>query len=59
MPYLVNGYVFSVAPSQVPWFIRPLVNYIFSSMNDMLVKPNVQANVDYVSTPSLPDLYDD
>lgn len=48
MPYLSNGYVFTLAPSRVPFFIRPIANKIFSTLNDLLVKPNVQANSDYV-----------
>lgn len=48
MPYVTNGYIFSLAPSRVPFFIRPLANKIFSTMNDLLVKPHLQANIDYV-----------
>ena len=49
MPYLVNSLIFSLAPARVPFFIRPLVSKVFSTMNDLLVRPGVQANVDYVS----------
>jgi hypothetical protein len=50
MPNVTNGYIFSVSPSRVPFFIRPIAKMIFSALNDLLVKPNLQANVDYVST---------
>ena len=56
MPYLTNRYIFTLAPSRVPFFIRPIANMIFNALNDMLVKPNLQANVDYVSTLDLPDV---
>ena len=56
MPYLTNRYIFNLAPSRVPFFIRPIANMIFNALNDMLVKPNLQANVDYVSTLDLPDV---
>jgi len=56
MPYLANGFVYSIAPSRVPFFIRPIASKIFSTLNDLLVKPNVQANVEYVSTLNPPDL---
>jgi len=52
MPYLTNSYIFSLAPSRVPFLIRPVANMIFSTLNDLLVKPNLQANVDYVSRPA-------
>lgn len=48
MPYVSNGYIFSLAPSRVPFFIRPIANKIFSALTDLLVIPNVQANIDYV-----------
>ena len=50
MPYITQGYIFTLTPSRVPFFIRPIANKIFSTLKDLLVKPNMQANVDYVST---------
>ena len=50
MPYITNGYIFTVAPGRVPFFIRPIANMIFSALNNLLVKPNLQAIVEYVST---------
>jgi hypothetical protein len=48
MPHVVNAYIFSFAPSRVPFFIRLIANMIFSALNDLIVKPNLQANVEYV-----------
>lgn len=49
MPYVTNGYIFTITPSRVPFFIRPIANMIFSMLNNLLVKPNLQAIVEYVS----------
>lgn len=50
MPYVTNGYIFTIAPSRVPFFVRPIANMIFSTLNNLLVKPNLLAIVEYVST---------
>jgi len=50
MPYITHGYIFTLTPSRVPFFIRPIANKIFSTLNDLLVKPNVQASVEYINT---------
>jgi hypothetical protein len=56
MPYLMNRLIFSLTPGRVPFLIRPVANMIFSSLDDLLVKPNIQANIDYVSRLSASDL---
>lgn len=50
MPYITKAYIFNLTPSRVPFFIRPIANKIFSTLKELLVKPNMQANVEYVST---------
>ena len=48
MPPLVNKYVFSMAPAKAPFFIRPLVRAILSTLDARLVMDPLNRNLQYV-----------
>jgi len=52
MPLLVNRFVFSLAPAQAPFFLRPLVKTVLSALDAKLVAGPLDASLKYVRLPS-------
>ncbi|KAF5356615.1 hypothetical protein D9758_008218 [Tetrapyrgos nigripes] len=50
MPPLVNKLIFSMAPNEAPWFIRPLVRMIMNRMSTGFIEPEIQKHADLVES---------
>ncbi|KAI0300571.1 thioredoxin-like protein [Multifurca ochricompacta] len=48
MPSLTNRYIFSLVPSQAPFFLRPLLKQLFSVLDTKIVAGPLNANLKYV-----------
>lgn len=49
MPLLVNKLIFKMIPEQSPFFIRPLLRYVFAAVNARLLDPRLKTHADFVS----------
>jgi hypothetical protein len=56
MPLLVNRYIFSLAPSLAPFFLRPLLWPICSLLDAKIVAEPLTASLKYVRTLFVPFL---
>lgn len=50
MPTLVDKLIFSVVPSQAPFFVRPLVSVIFGTVSKQFLDPELNAKINYVAS---------
>jgi hypothetical protein len=50
MPLLVNRYIFSLAPSLAPFFLRPLLWPVCSLLDAKIVAEPLTASLKYVRT---------
>lgn len=48
MPLLVNRLIFSMIPAQAPFFLRPLLRPIFSTVDAKLIAGPLNASLKYV-----------
>lgn len=48
MPVLTNQFIFTIIPQRAPFFIRPLLKGVFSTLSSKLVEPRLKANADMV-----------
>jgi glutathione S-transferase len=48
MPLLVNRFIFSMAPAQAPFFLRPLVKAILSALDANIVAGPLNASLKYI-----------
>lgn len=48
MPSLVMRLVFTIIPTQAPFFVRPVVNAICSGVQSKFVDPDVKSKMDFV-----------
>ncbi|KAK7439410.1 hypothetical protein VKT23_017631 [Stygiomarasmius scandens] len=48
MPLLVNKLIFSMAPDQSPWFIRPLVRLVLNGMSTGYLDPEIKKHIDHI-----------
>ncbi len=53
MPLLVNRYIFSLAPGRAPFFLRPLLKFVFSALDAQVVAGPLKASLQYVCRPYL------
>lgn len=49
MPILVNKLIFTIIPQQAPFFVRPLLNIVFNTVNDKMIHPRMKTNAELVS----------
>ncbi|TFK41552.1 thioredoxin-like protein [Crucibulum laeve] len=50
MPILVQKYIFDLIPKNTPFYIRPIVNMVFSQLDRQLVQPEIKKNLEYVES---------
>ncbi|KAH9965242.1 thioredoxin-like protein [Russula dissimulans] len=48
MPLLVNRFIFSLAPAQAPFFLRPLVKIVLSALDANVVAGPLNASLKYI-----------
>lgn len=48
MPLLVNKIIFGLVPTRSPFILRPLVRYIFSTLDSVLVNPRLKVQAEFV-----------
>jgi len=44
MPLLVNKYIFSIIPSRMPFFLRPVLWFVFGKLDSALIEPGLKKN---------------
>lgn len=49
MPLFVNKLVFSIIPTRVPFFMRPIARLLFGSVTKQMLDPKIEANLKFVS----------
>jgi glutathione S-transferase len=53
MPLLVNRYIFSLVPTKAPFFLRPLLKRVFSTLDAQVIEGTLKASLQYVCRPHL------
>lgn len=48
MPMLVNKLIFRIIPSRAPFFLRPLLNGVFSTVSSKLLDPRLKTHAKLV-----------
>ena len=48
MPLLVNKLIFRLVPSRAPFFLRPLLWPVFSTLDSAVVNPRLKVQADFV-----------
>ena len=48
MPILIQRLIFENVPKNSPFWIRPIVNQVFTQLNKLLVEPEIKKNLTMV-----------